>query len=166
MSADGSSDFLRSNDLWHAGMPSITGHKDSVSTACPGTSLYPYVTGTLRTNASARLAKLVGATVAVAQSPSARELAAPTSVTFSWNSSAARSDWRLEGWRRINADDIEYWTPGGWTTTEPTASTDGAGSGQVGFTGLPAGHYTFHVRGYDATGALSAVEANATILSR
>jgi hypothetical protein len=166
MPADGSSEFLRSDDLWHAGMPTITGHKDSESTICPGTSLMSYVAGTLRKNAATRLAKFVTANCAVTRSAPSHEVAAPASVTFAWKGSAARTEWRLEGWRRINADDIEYWTPGGWTTTEPTGWAAAAGSGQASFAGLTPGHYTCHVRGYDAAGKLSAVEANETILGR
>jgi len=165
--ADGASDFLRSDDLWHAGMPTITGHKDSDATACPGTALYPFVTGTLRTNATARLATFITASCGVTRSPPARELAAPASLTFAWNGSSTRAEWRLEGWRKINTDDIEYWTPAGWTRTEPSGWTSvNSGSGEVSVTSLGPGHYTFHVRGFDAAGNLSAVEANDTVLSR
>jgi len=166
MPANGSSEFLRSDDLWHANMPTITGHKDSQSTICPGTSLMSYVTSTLRTNAATRLAKSVTTSCTVTRSTSSHEVAAPVSVTFTWNGSAERSEWRLEGWRKINADDIEYWTPGGWVTTEPNGWATAAASGQASFAGLTPGHYTFHVRSYDSAGKLSAVEANDTILGR
>jgi hypothetical protein len=40
------------------------------------------------------------------------------------------------------------------------------GGGPMSFAGLTPGHYSFHVRSYNAQGILSAVESNNTILSR
>ncbi|HEY0583116.1 MAG TPA: peptidoglycan recognition family protein, partial [Chloroflexota bacterium] len=50
-----SSEFLRSDGAWHDAMPTITGHKDDEATACPGSSLYSYMTSTLRSNVASRL---------------------------------------------------------------------------------------------------------------
>lgn len=163
MRADGSSDFLRSDDLWHDALPTLTGHKDSEATICPGNSLYSYVNRTLRKNAVVRLAPFATPAV-VLSGPTSREATAPASLSFSW-SGAARYEYRLEGWRKTNPDDIEYWTPGGWSTSEPTSWTPTAGS-SVSFTNLERGHYTLHLRGYDSAGKLSAVEANRTVLVR
>jgi N-acetylmuramoyl-L-alanine amidase len=162
MRADGSSDFLKSDDSWHDRMPTISGHKDSEASLCPGSSLYSHVNGPLKTNVTARLAPLATPNVTLSDLPG-REAIAPASLSFTW-SSAASVDHRLEGWRKINADDIEYWTSDGWTRTEPTGWTTGPGSGRATFASLANGHYTFHVRGYDASGKRSAVEANFTVL--
>jgi hypothetical protein len=169
--ADGASDFLKSDDTWHLTMPTISGHKDSVATACPGTSLYSQL-GSLRQTAKNRLASYATPLVTFTSSP-AKEASAPASLSFSWTG-ASSYHYRLEGWRKIpaNPDDIEYWTgtswsstePAGWNTSEPTGWT--AGSGPAVFSGLARGHYSLHVRGYNSSGRLSAVQPNFTVLVR
>jgi hypothetical protein len=162
MRPDGSSDFLKSDDTWHDRMLTITGHKDSEATLCPGSSLSSHVAGPLKTNTAARLSPLATPAVTLTEVPP-REAIAGASLAFSW-SGAASVDHRLEGWRKINADDIEYWTADGWTRNEPSGWTTGPGSGRATFASLANGHYTFHVRGYDAGGKRSSVEANFTVL--
>lgn len=160
--AEASSAFLKSDDTWHDNLPTISGHKDSEATVCPGSSLYSYVNSTLRQNAARRLAPFATPPVALA-GPANRETAVPASPAFSW-SGAARYRYRLEGWRKINTDDVEYWTPSGWTTTEPSGWTETAAT-TVSFAELQQGHYTFHVRAYDGD-RLSAVESSNTVLAR
>jgi len=157
---DTTSDFLQSDDLWHLAMQTISGHKDSEATACPGTALVNYLP-TMRVNAKQRLAPYVTATVALV-GPKARSQSAGLPLSFSW-SGAARYSYRLEGWYRVNADDVAYWTGSGWTTSEVTGWTDTA-AGSATFDGLQPGHFTLHVRGYDTAGRLSALEAQRTIL--
>jgi hypothetical protein len=170
---NGVSHFLRSDDAWHLNMPSITGHKDSVATQCPGTALSSYLL-TLRTNATNRLAPFAAPAVSFTTLPPDKQAAAPASLTFNW-SDAGSTDYRLEGWRRVTptSDDIFYITQGssawGTTTTEPAGWVGAdkigwtAGAGPVTIAGLPAGHYTLHVRGYNSS-TLSAVEASFTVL--
>ena len=165
LAADALSDFLKSDDTWHNSLPTITGHKDSEATACPGTPLYSYATGTLRTNAAARLRPFATPKVSLV-GPAAREATASSSLLFSWESAAAGCEYRLEGWRKINADDIEYWNGAAWSGVEPTGWTSAPASGQRTYTSLQPGHYTFHVRGYGASGARAAVESSFTVLVR
>jgi hypothetical protein len=160
LAPDAASDFLRSDDAWHLGMPAISGHKDSEATVCPGTSLVNYL-GTLRANAKARLAPFVTAAVTLT-GPAARSQSASTPLSFSW-SGATRYAYRLEGWKRVNADDVNYWTGSGWSATEVTGWTSTT-AGSVTFSGLQPGHFTMHVRGYDSAGRLSLVEAQRTLL--
>ena len=83
-------------------------------------------------------------------------------MSFSW-SGAARYAYRLEGWYRVNADDVAYWDGSGWSTSEVTGWTETTSSSAT-FDGLQPGHFTMHVRGYDAAGRLSALEAQRTVL--
>ena len=71
----------------YAVMPTITGHKDSEATACPGTSLYPYVTGTLRTNTTNRLAKFNPVSITLTRST------APASSRASGAPACGRRGW-------------------------------------------------------------------------
>jgi hypothetical protein len=163
MQPNGSSDFLKSDDTWHAAMPTITGHKDSEATLCPGTPLENYVTGTLRTNATNRLAPLATPTVTLSH-PSNNQASSSDTLAFSWTD-ATNYRYRMEGWRKVNSDDIEYWSGGtSWSPSEQSGWTSGSGNGQASFSGLPSGHFTFHVQGYDASGKASSVEANFTVL--
>ena len=157
---DASSDFLKSDDAWHLAMATISGHKDSDATACPGAPLMNQL-ATLRTNSRQRLAPYVTATVALV-GPTAPSQAASLPLSFSW-SGAARYAYRLEGWYRVNADDVAYWGGSGWSTSEVTGWTDTT-SGSATFDGLQPGHFTMHVRGYDVAGRLSALEAQRTVL--
>ena len=96
----------------------------------------------------------------------ARDAAAPASLSFAWTGNAASCSYRLEGWRKINADDIEYRGPSGWTTTEPTAWTGASANGGISFADLARGHYTFHLRSHDGSGRLSALQTDWTVLVR
>lgn len=165
---NGSSEFLRSDELWHDAVPSITGHKDDEATVCPGTSLYSYVTGTLRTNTTTRLtaASIYHPSVVLTRSTT-REVTAGTSVSFAWDATASGAtavQYRLEGWQHSGPYDVLYWDGSAWVTTEPTGWTSGAASGRVDLAALPAGHFTFHVRAFDATKGHAAVESNSTVL--
>ncbi|MCA1644671.1 MAG: N-acetylmuramoyl-L-alanine amidase [Chloroflexi bacterium] len=165
---DGSSEFLRSDELWRDPMPSITGHKDDESTACPGTSLYPYVTGTLRTSAASRLtgSSIYHPTVTLIRS-TAREIPAGTPTSFAWDGSAlgvTAVEWHLEGWQHSGPYDIVYWDGSAWVASDPSGWTSGAGSGRLELAGLPAGHFAFHVRAFDAMRGHAAVESNSTVL--
>jgi hypothetical protein len=78
-------------------MPSITGHRDSVATQCPGTALSNYL-ATLRINVTNRLAPLAGPAVSFTTLPPDKQAAAPASLTFNW-SGASRTDYQLSGER-------------------------------------------------------------------
>jgi hypothetical protein len=169
-----SSEFLRSDSAWHDAMPTITGHKDDEATACPGTALYAYVTGSLRTNVANRLsgAGLYRPTVALHRL-TGRQVAIGTTTSFSWDgptTGATGVEYRLEGWRRVTptADDVVYlvWNGSSWTTdiAEHPQWKTGPLSGQMVVSNLPAGHFTLHVRAVDAAGKHSVLESNSTVL--
>jgi hypothetical protein len=170
-----SSEFLRSDNAWHEAMPTITGHKDDEATACPGSSLYSYMTGSLRSNVASRLsgADIYRPTVAL-QRLTGRQLAVGSTTSFSWDGptkGASGVEYRLEGWRRVTptADDVVYlvWNGSSWSTdsVEHPAWNAGPLNGQLGVSNLPAGHFTLHVRAVDVTGKHSALESNSTVLS-
>jgi N-acetylmuramoyl-L-alanine amidase len=170
-----SSEFLRSDGAWHDAMPTITGHKDDEATACPGTSLYSYMTGTLRSNVASRLSEvsLHPPTVAL-QRLTGRQLAVGSTASFSWVGPATEAtgvEYKLEGWRRVTptADDLVYlvWNGSSWAsdTVEHPAWTTGPLNGQVGVSKLPAGHFTLHVRAVDAAGKHSVLDNNSTVLA-
>ena len=170
-----SSEFLRSDSAWHEAMPTITGHKDDEATACPGTSLYSYVTGTLRSNVAGRLsgASLYRPAVALYRL-SGRQLVANSTASFSWNgppTGATGVEYRLEGWRRVTptADDVVYlvWNGSSWSTdsVEHPEWKIAPLNGQLDISTLPAGHFTLHVRAVDATGKHSVLESNGTLLA-
>jgi len=160
----GASDFLRSDNLWRDGLPTIVGHKDALATQCPGGSLYTQL-ATLRKNAVTRLGPFGTPTTTLTVKP-LRQVSSPPSLTFAWSGDGESSSYRLEGWRKINpAGDIDYWAPSGWTPTEPSGwMAAPTANGQVSFDSLVPAHYTFHVRGHDAVGKPSAVQADWTVL--
>lgn len=171
----GSSEFLRSDGAWHEAMLTITGHKDDEATACPGTTLYSYLNGTLRSNVASRLsgASIYRPTVAL-QRLTGRQVAVGTTTSFSWTgptSGATGVEYRLEGWRRVTptADDVVYlvWNGSAWSSdsVEHPAWTKGPLNGQLAVSNLPAGHFTMHVRAIDAAGKHSALESNSTVLA-
>jgi len=163
------SDFLKSDGTWHTGLQGCSGHSDSYSTECPGTKLKAYLP-TLRTTVRERLKWGAAPTLSSRLSQQA-PLTAPASLSFAWIPGTVTS-YCLEGWYKpADSENITYLRgyanplrgePGygdplakrqGWTPTT-------ADSGDISFPGLPAGHYTMHVRGP----ATSAYEANLTYL--
>ncbi|HUE76037.1 MAG TPA: N-acetylmuramoyl-L-alanine amidase [Chloroflexota bacterium] len=148
---DASSDFLLFGDTWHDGMANISGHRDSVSTDCPGTRLYNRL-GSLRTTVASRLAG--AAQPALSEKNNApKSLTAPATLEFVWTSGLTGS-YCLEGWRRISTgENITYlngyqnvesdW--GGDSLAQAQTWTSVSGSG-IKFSCLPAGHYTMHLQ--------------------
>jgi hypothetical protein len=175
LAAIDSSEFLRSDGAWHEAMPTITGHKDDEATACPGTSLYSYVTNTLRAKVAGRLSDKTLYRPAVAlQRLTGRQVAVNSTASFSWtgpSTGATGVQYRLEGWRRVTptADDVVYliWNGSAWSTdsVEHPDWTTGPLNGQLAASNLPAGHFTLHVRAIDSSGKHSILESTSTLLA-
>jgi hypothetical protein len=148
---DTSSDFLLFNDTWQNGLANISGHRDSVSTECPGARLYNRL-GSLRTTVANRLNGAAQPTL-TEKNNAARSLTAPATLDFTWQSGLSGS-YCLEGWRRISSgENITYLNGyqnvghgyGGDTLAQAQTWTSVSGSG-IAFSCLPAGHYTMHLR--------------------
>ena len=145
---NGGSDFLRSDDVWHAGLDSCSGHNDSYATACPGKNLKPYLSQ-MRSTVASRLGSGAPTLTGPATGAGSSALTAPASLTFSFSGA---NEYCLEGWHKAaGSEPITYLTGykdasvGGetvkvqaWTSTSATT---------LEFSGLAAGHYTLHVRG-------------------
>jgi hypothetical protein len=108
LDAQGSSGFLRSDNIWHQGaLGHCVGHRDADgdggATACPGSRLYSYLNNTLRAAVAARLAAKGGdSPITLTGEQDGNRLA------FSWG---GPGDYQicLEGWFRIPGDnDIDY----------------------------------------------------------
>ena len=105
LAATDSSEFLRSDGAWHETMPTITGHKDDEATACPGTSLYSYVTNTLRAKVASRTRPCTGLLSRSNASPDARlpstpQLRSPGLVRRRVRL-ASNTDWKAGGASRL-----------------------------------------------------------------
>ena len=165
-----SSDFLKSDGTWHAGLQGCSGHSDSYNTECPGTALKAALPD-LRARVATRLGWGAAPTFSSPIPNQQAPLTAPAALTFTWAQGTVAS-FCLEGWYKpTDSENITYLRgyadplPGEpgygdplakrqrWTAT--TANPDG-----ISFAELPAGHYTMHVRG-PVTGAY---EANLTYL--
>lgn len=151
------SDFLQSDLVWHNALANISGHDDSVSTACPGAQLKPHL-DTLRANVASRLLN-AGATPApdlTETTGAQRELQEPAGLSFTWSASDGTAWYTsLEGWDKASdSENISYlsgYEQAGYN--DPLAmqqvwmGPDGATT--ANWSSLPAGRYTMHVRSSD-----------------
>jgi len=154
---DAPSDFLKSDGTWHTGLQGCSGHSDSYSTECPGTTLKAYLP-TLRTTVAARLSRLSAPTLSGPDQVQPLTASDTLTLTFTWPEGTVAS-FCLEGWsKRADSEDITYLRgyaaplSGEPDYGEPlvnrqswTANTSNPSG--ISFTGLSAGHYTMHVRG-------------------
>ncbi len=152
------SDFLKSDGTWHTGLQSCSGHSDSYNTECPGTALKAYLP-TLRATVAARLNR--GSAPALSSRLSQQApLTAPATLEFTWDNTATL--FCLEGWYKpSNSENITYlrgYADAGYGDALAKRQVWTATPADVVFSGLPAGHYTMHVRGPNG------YEANLTYL--
>lgn len=158
----GTSDFLRSDGVWHSSEPvtsttldNITGHGDVNATECPGTFLNSWLPE-LRAKVDTNLANLAN----LAPAPSVAVTMAGSTATFT---SSGAASWSLEGWYKATGEEpisylqgyvedpvyhvgdsgawVQVWSSLAWPAGE--AKTYGP---------LQPGHYTMHVRndGYES----------------
>lgn len=162
-----SSDFLLFDESWNHSLQNISGHRDCVSTVCPGGHVYDLLPW-LRD----QVASSLGRSASALSKPSAdtATLDEARDLTFSWGDADAQIV--LEGWSRNAAtsddpyaehitylagfDSTRYPT---WESAGMTSATFGALVERFGIG--DAGHYTFHVRsgtGYQADHTLLITE--------
>lgn len=153
------SDFLLFDDSWNRGLQNISGHRDCVSTICPGGHVYDLLPW-LRDQVASSLGR--PATALMKPSIDTAILDEAWGLPFSWEDADAQI--LLEGWNRNTAtpedpfaEHISYlagfdsarnpaWQPAGATSASFGALVERFGLGD-------AGHFTFHVRsggGYQA----------------
>jgi len=145
-----SSDFLLSDGTWKRGLANVCGHRDCLSTLCPGQNVYDLLPE-IRAALHERLSMAASpAFVAGAEGGPDGTQQSSGSLTYRWQPSAATYDYYLEGWyKSSNSEAIGYLSGfdadryPAWRTTSAT---------QVSFSGLKDGHYTLHLRtgGYQA----------------
>ncbi|CAN5829766.1 hypothetical protein BH23CHL2_BH23CHL2_13950 [soil metagenome] len=141
----GSSDFLKSDDIWHFDLDNCSGHSDSFNTECPGTVLYAYLGNTLRDAVEGRLQG--------AAPPALSGVQDGNSLSFKWDGTANEFWFCLEGWfKPSNSEDIDCLSGSvdqsaqfndplamaqHWQRTTATS---------MNFSSLAAGYYTMHLR--------------------
>ena len=156
------SDFLRNDGIWHREVASLSGHRDLVTTECPGDKVYA-----LLPSLRAALAERLGGAWAASAGRVAFVAAPPTadttvrSVAAAWGGlGLVAPGWQfsyyLENWRRdgpydvLPVDNRPAWTP--YDATTAAARRE-----------LEPGHYTVHVRGRDPLGREAVYETNTTL---
>jgi len=156
------SDFLRNDGIWHRDVASLSGHRDLVTTECPGDRVYALLPS-LRAALAARLggtqAAAAGRVAFVAAPPNAdttlRALGAAWGglglIAPGWQFSYYLENWRRDGpYDILPVDNRPAWTP--YDATTAAARQD-----------LAPGHYTVHLRGRDPLGREAVYETNTTL---
>jgi len=145
-----SSDFLLSDGTWKRGLANVCGHRDCLSTLCPGQHVYDLLPD-IRAALHERLSMAASpAFVAGAEGGPDGTQQSTGSLTYCWEPSAATYAYYLEGWyKSSNSEAISYlsgFDPDKYPAWQTTTAT------QVSFSGLKDGHYTLHLRagGYQA----------------
>lgn len=156
----GASDFLRTDDTWHAGLNKISGHSESYNTDCPGTNLKARLSD-LRQAVASRFQSGPALTLTGVPTDYLTALAEPATLSFSV---PLPCDYCLEGWYKpTTSDNITYlsgYVPGGYgDALARVQAWTPATTATPEFTGLTAGHYTMHVRASSGN-----YEANLTFL--
>lgn len=153
--APATSDFLRSDNTWHDGIPNLGGHRDSEQTYCPGDAVLALLPA-LRLAVDASLSALSrrGLTL-VRTEPATRELTPGTRVSYRWAASPPDRDWELvgfeyavEAWfKPMESDDVSYLS--GYTAeAQPRLAWTNVSPDQreLSFVALQPGQYTMHLR--------------------
>ncbi|MEE8346218.1 MAG: N-acetylmuramoyl-L-alanine amidase, partial [Dehalococcoidia bacterium] len=160
-----STDFLTASDNWHRALPNVCGHRDTVATACPGSSLYALLPG-LRNDVASRLADPSAPTVSMISAPG-EATRTDRNVGYAWQSDggsgAKEYSYYLEGWS-LNDDILVVYESGFNAAREPAWSSWTAAR-EASFTLSQPGHYTFHVRARDSLGRVSVYEDSRTLLA-
>jgi hypothetical protein len=173
------SDFLRSDDVWTAGMNDLSGHKETYATACPGTPVMNLLPN-LRSAITAALSDTSRSGVTLGSTPAGNSAANPstaagTSIQVSWAAQPLEAGWTLtgyetcvEGWHFVNQYDLGYLS-GYDGTTQPYPLWTPTSGTSLTFAPIKPGHYTVHVRAAltnNITGAIrrAAYEGNLTYL--
>jgi len=165
MNPQASTDFLKANDTWHAGLPNICGHRDTAATACPGNSLYALLPG-LRGDTASRLADSLAPTVSITSAP-AEGTRTDRNVSYAWQGSGGSGpteySYYMEGWS-LDGDGLVVYKSGFNAAREPAWGAWTAAT-QTAYTLRQPGHYTFHVQAMDSLGQVSVYQDSRTLLA-
>jgi hypothetical protein len=173
------SDFLRSDDVWTAGLNDLSGHKETYATTCPGTPVMNLLPN-LRSAITAALSDTSRSGVTLNSTPAGNSAANPstaagTSIQVNWAAQPLEAGWTLtgyetcvEGWHFVNQYDLGYLSGYDGTTQPHPVWTPTSGT-SLTFAPIKPGHYTVHVRAAltnNTTGAIrrAAYEGNLTYL--
>jgi hypothetical protein len=141
----GTSDFLRSDGVWHAALDNIAAHAQVNDTECPGTFPKSWL-GTLRSDVGTRLSGMASA----------------LSVEFTLDGNTAifttsgANKWNLEGWYKAAGeepitylmgyqDDSAVYSGDRFARSQDWTTTAWPSSEVKQYASLPPGHYTMHV---------------------
>jgi N-acetylmuramoyl-L-alanine amidase len=147
--------FLRSDNVWHADIPNLGGHRDSEETLCPGDVVLDLLPD-LRAAVEASFSGMSRSGVSLARvSPAEREVLPGTRISYHWSAELPEAGWEVAGFQCAveawfkpdDGDDLTYL--GGYTV-EPQprlAWTDvSPGHQELSFLAQQPGQYTTHVR--------------------
>ena len=155
------SDFLRNDGIWHRAVTGVSGHRDLVTTECPGDRVYallPGLRGALAERLGGAQAAAAGRVAFVAAPPAADTTVAAFGAAWGgqgllapgWQFSYYLEHWRRDGpYDTLPVDNHPTWQP--YTTATVANQAD-----------LEPGHYTLHVRGRDPLGREAVYESNTT----
>jgi hypothetical protein len=142
----GSSHFLLSNDTWNLDLSNVSGHRDCVSTECPGQHLYDRLES-IRMDLSDRLGMSASPEV---QGPDGPPTQSTNSLAYSWGdgSQGALYSYYLEGWyKSTSSESITYLT--GFTADRYPVWSQPVSDTSKTFVVDKDGRYTLHVRRHD-----------------
>jgi hypothetical protein len=172
------SDFLRSDNAWHDGIPNLGSHRDSEQTLCPGDIVIDLLPD-LRAAVDASLAGMSRSGVSLTRvGPAEREALPGARISYRWYADQPEPGWELAGFQyAIEAwfkpdgiDDITY-LHGYTAEQQPRLAWTGVSPGQLdlSFVAEQPGQYTMHVRALlHGPGGLApaAFEAHDSVLIR
>jgi len=152
--ATATTDFLRSDEVWHDGVHRLCGHREVQATACPGDGLFRLLSD-LRTAVTQELGDLDAAQITLEEiSPGPREIAAGTVISCRpsarWRATGEpieELEYATEGWfKGPETEDLVYlsgYTAGSQPRTEwlPVPA-----DGTITLETTAKGHYGVHVR--------------------
>jgi hypothetical protein len=148
--------------MWRDNLAVVSGHRDCLSTECPGDHLYATLPG-IRQSVRDLLGD-PGPSSQLTRSPADRNLW-PTDLTFAWESGNSGTEFstRLEGFKQISVPDLIQ-PLSGYTEDQKEIWGDWSTARQASFA-LPldaVGSYTFFVRSRDANGRIGQFPARQT----
>lgn len=158
---EASGDFLLFDDTWNRGLANVSGHRDCVSTICPGGNIYDALPS-LRSEVASRLAR-AEPSVTLTVFPPEDTVGSPN-VDYVWDGAEGLEyAYSFEGWRRIGTgEDIEYLH--GFSDDRRLLWSAWSTATSASFADLADGHYTFHILARDSSAATGYRDARTFLL--
>jgi hypothetical protein len=155
------SDFLQSGGSWTRGLGNVCGHRDVNATACPGAHLYSQLSA-IQSAVASRLGYGSAPLLSGPDGSTHRRGA----LSYSWATQAGfRYSYYLEGWSKATNSEAIGYLEGYDDDRFPVWSEPSAEVSSASFNSLADGHYTFHLKRIDLSGATS-YQANKTVLKQ